>query len=135
MADLYKPYGGGLQFGPSNDLFTATGVELSRQRVIHMLLSGPLETDASGETVRPADDPYNPDYGAGLGRDVDGPMDNFAQEQREARIRAALYTEPTVDQTKPIDVQFGQDRERGINYVIIRYTTLDGDTATVGFEL
>lgn len=135
MADLYKPYGGGFQFGPSNDIFLATSVELSRQRVVHLLLSGPLETDSSGETVRPADDPYNQDFGAGLGRAVDGPMDNFAQEQLESRIRAALYAEPTVDQTKPIDVQLGRDAEKGIHYVVINYTTLDGEAANVGFRL
>lgn len=135
MADIAKVYGGGLQFSPSNDILLTTGVEFSRQRIIHRLLSAPVETDTTGVVTRPADDPFNQTYGAGLGRDVEGSMSPLAQEDQEVRIREALNQEPTVDQTQPITVQFGSDPAQGFSYVLIQCTTIDGDPVTVGLAL
>lgn len=134
MADLYKPWGKGLQFSASNDLRLATDVEYARQRIIHALLNGPVETDANGVVVVPADNLFAQDWGAGLGRDVNGVNDWRTKESQEARIKTTLSKEPSIDQTKPITVEFRRDDERNVEYVAIKCTTLDGNPVVTMFQ-
>jgi hypothetical protein len=133
-SDLSKGYGGGLQFGPTNDLLTVSSTLYSQQRVEHLLLSGAVITDENGVVVRTANDLFAQDRGAGLARDVDGISDALSQADREARIKTALTTEPTVDQTQPVTVYFFSDPQTGVEMVIIQYVTIEGVPVSTGFS-
>lgn len=134
MADIHLEWGGGFEFGPSNDLRIATNANFARQRIIRGLLNGPRQVDGSGQVVRPADDPFNPNWGAGLGRDVDTNDDATTRADRDSRIKTHLSQEPVVDQTQPVTVDFGQDLDSGISFALIQCTTIDGEPVVTALQ-
>lgn len=127
MADIQKPWGGTFQFNAANDLLLVTNENFARQRIIHGLLTGPVQKDEAGRVLVPADNLFAQDHGAGLGRDVEGLNDAQHRADQDARIKTYLATEPVVDQSKKIEVQFAKDDEKGIEYVAIACTTAEGD--------
>ena len=134
MADVSLNYGSGLEFGPSNDLRIVTDVEFSRQRIVRLLLTGPAQTDETGAIVTPADNLFEQAWGAGLGRDVEGASTPEARADRESRIKTAMTREPTVDQSKPVTVEFAHEPSTGTEYTLVQYTTVDGAPVTVGLS-
>lgn len=133
-ADLYLDWGGDLSFGPSNDLRLATDVAYANQRVVRRLLTGPEQRDRAGNVVQPADNLFEPLYGAGLNRDIDGNMSAAATAEKRTRINSAMHREPAVDQTKPIELDFVSDPATNIEYAIVKYTTTDDLNGIVGVQ-
>jgi len=131
-ADLYLDWSGDLSFGPSNDLRIATDVAFSNQRVVRRLLTGPEKRDRSGNVTQPADNLFDPTYGAGLNRDIDGNMSAAAKAERRTRINAAMHAEPAVDQTQPVALDFMSDPASNTEYAVIQYTTTDDLNGIVG---
>ena len=66
MADFSLPWGGDLSLSPTAGLALVSGAVLTEQRLIRRLLTNP------------GDDPWNPGYGAGLGRFVGQPVNTAA---------------------------------------------------------
>ena len=112
MLDLSHVWSGDLSASSGGDLATVTGSEAGQQRVLRRLLTNP------GDYV------WQPDYGAGLGSYVGGPVSSATIA---ATIRSQMYKEPSVahDPEPVIDVQAGPG---GAVYVHIRY--VDADTST-----
>lgn len=135
MSDFYVNWNGDLAFGDSGDFRTATDDDYARQRIIRRLLSNPVVKDVTGAVIVPPDDLFEPDYGAGLTRDVDTPSTAGVRAERESRIRTALASEEVVDRSKPVDVQFGTDRNRGIEYIAVTVTTLRGTQLQIGLQV
>lgn len=125
-SDIYLQYGGDIQFGPSNDVRTCTDKAFVDQRVIRRLLSNPGTYDASGNPVLPPTNLFSTGYGAGLTRDIEAASDNAALADQDSRIKAAMQQEPTVDQTKPILVDFAKDVQTDKVFCILQYTAIYG---------
>jgi phage baseplate assembly protein W len=115
MQDLFHLWSGDLSAGLGGDLATVGGPEAGQQRVLRRLLTNP------GDYI------WQPDYGAGLGGYVGGPV---SRTVIAATIRSQMYMEPSVahDPEPVIDVQTGQN---GAVYVHIRYADVDTSSGQV----
>lgn len=115
MADIAHQYGSDLSLGPGGDLALAAGDTLGQQRVLRRLLTNP------------ADDLWNPSYGAGLAQLVGQPA-NAARIR--AVIRSQMFQEAAVaaSPAPSIDVQATPD---GTVAAAIRYADSAGGTAQV----
>lgn len=125
-------WGGGLKFDNNNDILLASGSLYTTQRVVRAILTNPQEVNSSSVVVFEADNLYDPTYGAGIGRDVNGVSDDNTRADRKKRIKASLSLDPTIDQTQPIDVEFMLDITTQTEYGVITYTDLSGDTQSIG---
>lgn len=136
MSDISAPYGGDVQFDAVGDyLFTAAEEDLSLQRVTRALLTNSAETDSSGNIVLPADDSYNPLYGASLGRIVDQTDSPETRQVAYTNTVSTLAKEPTVDQSVSPTIRFLQDANSGALMMGLTYQTLSGDVVSTGFRL
>ncbi|TDR79996.1 phage tail protein [Paludibacterium purpuratum] len=119
MSDLYHYIGGDLTTSPTGDLALASGIERGKQRLLRRLLTNP------GDYL------FEPDYGAGLGREV-GAASNLARVA--ATIRGQLALEPCVAANPPPTVEL--HAERDTLAVDIRYTDApSGEPTTLSFDV
>ena len=115
MQDLFHLWSGDLSVGLGGDLATIDGPGAGQQRVLRRLLTNP------GDYI------WQPNYGAGLGGYVGGPVSPAVVA---ATIRSQMYMEPSVahDPEPVIDVQTTQN---GAVYVHVRYADIDTSSGQV----
>lgn len=86
MADLNHYWGGDISAAPDCDLATVDGITLGIQRVIRRIMTCPGE------------DPFHPDYGAGIPQMIGGTYD---VRVLGAKIRRQIFLERCVARTPP----------------------------------
>ncbi len=133
--DVSVPLRGAAQFDETGDLFLSQGVDLANQRIARRLYTNPVTKSSDGEIVQAGDDPFNQDYGIGLGRKVDSILDSATLEDIVVDIKTGFAQEEMVDQTLPVGVGFFENPRLNAEIVVIDYTLLDGRRGEVGFGL
>ena len=108
MPDFSLPWGGDLSLSPTAGLALVDGAALTEQRLVRRLLTNP------------GDDPWNPGYGAGLGRFVGLPVNAPALS---ALISDQGLLEETVASVTSVTVT--QDRLGTVSATIV-YVDQDG---------
>jgi hypothetical protein len=119
MNDLNHYVGGDLSTSPTGDLAPVDGVARGKQRLLRRLLTNP------GDYL------FEPDYGAGLGREVGADTD---PAQLIARIRGQLALETCVAGSPPPDVSL---HASGATLAVdIRYTDApSGEPTVLSFDV
>lgn len=104
--DSYHFWGQDSQFSASGDDLTVDTALEMEQRILRGLLTNPL------------DDPFNPTYGAGLGRYIGQTL----PPERYAEIRSAILkvvmTEPDVQKTPLPDITYQTDNNSFLSATI-----------------
>ncbi len=113
MADFALPWSGDLALSSTAGLALVDGAALTEQRLIRRLLTNP------------GDDPWNPGYGAGLGRFVGSPVNGPALS---ALISEQALLEATVASVTSVTVT--QDRLGTVSATIV-YVDLSGNPQKV----
>lgn len=135
MRDLYLNWSGDLDFSDSGDLRVVDGQDYAMQRVARRLLTNPAVRDSVGGIVVMGDDMFNQDYGAGLGRDVDGLDTAQNRAQRTARIKEALAQEPSVDQSVAPTITEMYDPSTGIDIIVVEFKAMTGNQVKLGLRM
>lgn len=112
MADVWHEFGSDLTVGPSGDIATSGGSNLSQQRILRRLLTNP------GDYI------WQLDYGAGLARFVGQPA---AAQRIQGVIRAQLFGEPSVARSPEPAIDISADGA-GVVAVQIRYSDATSST-------
>lgn len=111
MADLWHQFGADLTVGPTGDIATTSGSDVTQQRVLRRLLTNP------GDYI------WQPDYGAGLGQFVGQPA---ATQRILGVIRGQIFNEASVARSPEpvvdISATFG-----GVVTTQIRYSDSSSD--------
>ncbi|MHB8914420.1 MAG: hypothetical protein ACYC4K_01255 [Thiobacillus sp.] len=94
MTDSYHFFGQDTQFSASGDDLTADGALEMEQRILRGLLSNPL------------DDPFNPTYGAGLGRFIGQSLSTETFAEIQSLILKVVLTEPDVQKLPLPDIGY-----------------------------
>jgi hypothetical protein len=108
MPDSYHFWGQDTQFSASGDDLTADGALEMEQRILRGLLTNPL------------DDPFNPTYGAGLGRYVGQALTPEKYAAIKSSVLRVVMTEPDVQKTPPPDIAYQADNNSFLS-ATIRY--------------
>ena len=120
MADIWHEFGSDLAVGPSGDIATSGGSNLSQQRILRRLLTNP------GDYI------WQLDYGAGLGRFVGQPA---AAQRIQGVIRAQLFAEASVARSPEPAIDISAD-DAGVVAVQIRYSdATNSSTQLLSFTL
>ena len=121
--DANLQWGGALKLNASGDIALVSGSTYAQQRIIRRLFTGPAVLNAAGQVTQIGDYPFHPNYGAGLGREVDTPNTNQAMKVRQQKVKKALSQEPIVDQSVPPQITFtNTDRAQ---LITVQYQTTD----------
>lgn len=97
MTDTYHFCGQDIQFSAAGDDLTADGATELEQRILRGLLTNPL------------DDPFNPTYGAGLGRFVGVALSPEVYGEIQSLILKVVLTEPDVQKVPLPSIQYQSD--------------------------
>lgn len=97
IADIYHYWGSDLVASTSGDLFTVTGVERGKQRILRRLMTNSIDT-VSG---LPPDYIWEPDYGESLPRLIGQPGQAY---EITARIKSGLAKEQVAAPTPPAQI-------------------------------
>lgn len=124
-----------LRVAINGDFAVVQGDDFIRQRLITQLITNPTEYDANGEVRILGDHLYAPDFGIGIGRDVDSADTETLIAMRKQRVLQALRNEPGVDQTIPPTVQITFDKLRQTQYIRIEYVTINGMADRIGLKV
>lgn len=133
--DVDLPFKGRVQFDETGDFYMATGERLANQRIGRRIFTNNVVRTSEGEVVEPGDDPFNQDYGMGLGRKVDRVMDPPLIQSTITDVKVGLAQEEVIDQSVAVDVDVLHNRIIGAEVLIVSYALLDGDQGSVGFGL
>jgi hypothetical protein len=131
--DAWLVWGGSLQFTDNGDLRMAETIQdIVQQHISRRLLTNPVEKDSFQNVVVVGDDPFNQDYGAGLGRDVDIVDDATAREARIKKVRQAVFAEPLVDHDTDTEVDIFDNPQMGVQLIRVKFNTIEGQPTSFG---
>lgn len=120
MSDSFLSWGGDLQASATGDVYVASEVVLSTQRIVRRLLTNPKTYI------------WNPDYGAGLGALVGAPA---ASSAISATIYSQLLLEPTIAQMPPPTVTTAAQCDGSVFVTLTYAESIAGSTQTVSITL
>lgn len=107
--DSYHFWGQDTQFSASGDDLTVDGALELEQRILRGLLTNPL------------DDPFNPSYGAGLGRYIGQALTPERYAEIQSAILQVVLTEPAVQKLPAPVVALQADQGGGFLSATISY--------------
>jgi hypothetical protein len=73
--DLYHFWESDLVASANGDILLASGTVIAEQRVLRRLMTNPQLVDDQGDVLASPDYTWHPTYGAGLPREIGGPID------------------------------------------------------------
>lgn len=107
--DSYHFWGQDTQFSASGDDLTVDGALELEQRILRGLLTNPL------------DDPFNPSYGAGLGRYIGQALTPERYAEIQSAILQVVLTEPAVQKVPAPVITLQADQAGGFLSATISY--------------
>jgi phage baseplate assembly protein W len=115
--ELWLPANGDFSLNPNGDLKlavdTANTSDATSQRLVRLMLTSPRQAPNIN-----ADDPFNPDYGAGLPSAV-GSVDPNIASDITARISQALLNDPSVSTIQSITVSPNSNGLVSVQVVVV----------------
>jgi phage baseplate assembly protein W len=109
MTDSYHFWGNDTQFSASADDLQVDGPLELEQRILRGLLTNPL------------DDPFNPTYGAGLGRHIGQPLTPERYGEIQSDILSVVLREPDVQKLPAPVVTLQADQAGGFDSATLNY--------------
>lgn len=109
MTDSNHFWGQDTAFSASGDDLTADGALELEQRILRGLLTNPL------------DDPFNPTYGAGLGRYIGQALTPEKYAEIRAGIMKVVLTEPDVQKAPLPDIEYQADQANSFLSATIKF--------------
>ena len=109
MTDSYHFWGQDTQFSASADDLQVDGPLELEQRILRGLLTNPL------------DDPFNPTYGAGLGRHIGQPLTPERYGEIQSDILSVVLREPDVQKLPGPAVTVQPDQAGGFDSATLSY--------------
>jgi phage baseplate assembly protein W len=132
--DMLLPYGGPITFAANGDVAMVTDVPgdpaATRQRIVFALLTSPRLLDGQGNPISKADDPFHPDYGAGLPAAIGQNVTPALIAGITARVTQALALDPNVAASPTPTVTVTQP-SLGTIVVDVTASAITGETIVV----
>ncbi len=126
---FWLEWGGDLEIAPNGGFLQANGWDEIRQEIARAVLTNPLTTLPSGDSI-PPDYVYEPGFGAGLGLYVGQNMNQSAVTSLAGAITAQIMAIPQVNPDKPPTISFTQLVNNGILLQVTVYLQT-GQSGTV----
>lgn len=119
MTDTYHFWSQDIQFSASGDDLQADGALEIEQRILRGLLTNPL------------DDPFNPTYGAGLGRFVGEALSPEIYAEIQSLILKVVLTEPDIQKLPLPAIQYQSNANSFFSASIQYVYSPTGQTRTI----
>lgn len=130
--DFWLDWNGDFLLTPAGSIQPATGWDQVRQRITRRLLTQPAVANADGTTTPPGY-MFAPDFGVGLPKSVDKPVDPDAQQLLTRYISRAVLEDADVLSTSPPSVAFQVVDPETIR-IVIGVTLLTGQSGTIALR-
>ncbi len=119
MTDAYHFWGKDVGFSASGDDLPVDGAMEMEQRILRGLLTNP------------GDDPFNPTYGAGIGRYVGQALTPEKKAEIEAVILSVVLTEPDVQNNPLPNITYQADSNSYLSATISYVYAPTGQTRAI----